>query len=81
LKPFIAQKGSVTLDGVSLTVNNVFPNSFMINIIPHTWKNTTLGSLQMGDLINLEIDPISRYVAAYMGNSGGESQQKLISAK
>lgn len=67
LVPYIAQKGSVTLDGVSLTVNEVTDNSFFINIIPHTQKYTTLGLKHIGDLLNLEIDPIARYIARYNG--------------
>jgi riboflavin synthase len=63
LSRFIAEKGSVTLDGVSLTVNKVSGNRFWVNIIPHTWKVTTLGSRQAGDAINIEIDMIARYVA------------------
>lgn len=67
LMPYIAQKGSVTLDGVSLTVNEVTDTSFFVNIIPHTQKYTTLGLNQIGDLLNLEIDPIARYIARYNG--------------
>ncbi len=63
LSRFIAQKGSVTLDGVSLTVNSVQNNRFTVNIIPHTWKVTTLGSRKAGDSINIEIDLIARYTA------------------
>jgi len=60
---FIAEKGSVTLDGVSLTVNKVEKRRFWVNIIPHTWQNTTLGEHKPGDGLNLEIDLIARYVA------------------
>lgn len=68
LAPYIAQKGSVTLDGVSLTVNAVNDSrSFFVNIIPHTQKFTTLGLNQIGDLMNLEIDPIARYIARFNG--------------
>ena len=63
LAKFIAQKGSVTLDGVSLTVNNVQGAEFTVNIIPHTWQNTTLGTRKTGDKLNLEIDMLARYVA------------------
>lgn len=59
----IAQKGSVALDGVSLTVNRVDGNRFSVNIIPHTWTHTTLGERKTGDRLNLEIDLIARYVA------------------
>tara|TARA_Y100001970_G_scaffold45236_1_gene56723 strand:- start:23218 stop:23811 length:594 start_codon:yes stop_codon:yes gene_type:complete len=59
----IAQKGSVTLDGVSLTVNKVQGQSFDINIIPHTQSVTTLGSVSVGSVINIEVDMLARYVA------------------
>jgi riboflavin synthase len=62
LARFIAEKGSVTLDGISLTVNKVEGVCFWINIIPHTWQNTTLGERKKGDTLNLEIDLIARYV-------------------
>ena len=62
----IAPKGSITIDGVSLTVNDVVDNAFEVNIIPHTWQVTTLGKLQLGSKVNLEIDVIARYVARYL---------------
>jgi len=63
LARFIAPKGSVTLDGVSLTVNAVTGGRFGVNIIPHTQEQTTLGALAAGDAVNLEIDVLARYVA------------------
>ena len=60
---FIATKGSVTLDGVSLTVNTVAGDDFSVLIIPHTLKVTTLGTLRAGDTINLEVDMLARYAA------------------
>ncbi len=59
---FICEKGSVTIDGVSLTINTVFKNKFSINIIPHTNKVTTLGKLKKGDMVNIEIDILARYI-------------------
>lgn len=67
LAKFIAPKGSVSLDGVSLTVNKVEGRMFWVNIIPHTWKATTLGRRKAGDRLNLEIDVIARYVARMVG--------------
>ena len=67
LARFIAAKGSVTLDGVSLTVNDVAGGRFGINLIPHTRRVTTLGGLRAGDGINLEIDVVARYVARLLG--------------
>lgn len=63
LARFVAAKGSVALDGVSLTVNEVEGPVFGVNVIPHTRSATTLGGLRAGDTVNLEIDPIARYVA------------------
>jgi riboflavin synthase len=63
LSRFIASKGSVALDGVSLTVNEVDGDLFGVNIIPHTFGVTTFGSLRAGDPVNLEIDILARYVA------------------
>jgi riboflavin synthase len=64
---YIAPKGSVCLDGVSLTVNEVQGNRFGVNIISHTQGETTFGSRQVGDRINMEIDTIARYVARILG--------------
>lgn len=63
LKKFIAPKGSVTLDGTSLTVNEVDDARFGVNIIPHTQEVTSWGSARAGDGVNLEIDVLARYVA------------------
>ncbi len=63
LMPFIAARGSVALDGVSLTVNHVEGRRFGVNVIPHTGDHTTLGRVRQGDAVNLEIDPLARYVA------------------
>jgi riboflavin synthase len=67
LAPYVATKGSITVDGVSLTVNNVTdsldgPTSFTVNIIPHTWDVTTLGTLTVGQSVNIEIDTLARYL-------------------
>ena len=63
LMPFIAPKGSVTLDGTSLTVNEVDGLTFGVNLIPHTQDVTTWGLSKPGDIVNLEIDVLARYVA------------------
>ena len=63
LARFIAPKGSVALDGVSLTVNEVAGDTFSVLIIPHTLKVTTLGELAVGDEVNLEVDLMARYAA------------------
>ncbi len=63
----IAPKGSVALNGVSLTVNEVDGAHFGVNIIPHTQANTTFGTAAVGDRLNLEIDMLARYVARLLG--------------
>jgi riboflavin synthase len=60
---YIAPKGSVALDGVSLTVNEVAGNRFGVNLIPHTLAVTTFGDAKVGDRVNLEIDVLARYMA------------------
>ncbi|HEX4302406.1 MAG TPA: riboflavin synthase [Rhizomicrobium sp.] len=67
LAKFIAPKGSVALDGVSLTVNDVDGTRFGVNIIPHTQKVTTFGKLKPGAFVNLEVDLMARYVARLVG--------------
>lgn len=66
LARFIAPKGSVAIDGISLTVNEVSSSRFGVNIIPHTWTVTNLGAARPGDRVNLEIDLLARYVARLM---------------
>ena len=65
LHRFIAPKGSITLEGVSLTVNEVEDDVFGVNLIPHTWDVTTLGALTVGARVNLEIDMLARYLARW----------------
>lgn len=69
LSRYIAAKGSVTLDGVSLTVNAVQSSAFFINVIPHTLAVTTFGTLMAGAAVNLEVDLLARYVARLLGKS------------
>jgi riboflavin synthase len=66
LARFIAQKGSVALDGVSLTVNEVTDDTFSVLLIPHTLSVTTFGALKVRDMINLEVDVMARYAARLM---------------
>ena len=62
LRPFIMEKGSIALDGISLTVFNCKDNRFNVSIIPFTWEHTNLNSRKIGDLINIECDMIGKYV-------------------
>jgi len=66
LAKYIAVKGSITINGVSLTVNQVAGSEFEVNLIPHTLEVTTLDELKAGDKVNLEIDLIARYVERMM---------------
>ncbi|HYH22229.1 MAG TPA: riboflavin synthase, partial [Azospirillum sp.] len=67
LAKYVASKGSVAIDGVSLTVNEVDGARFGVNIIPHTQVATTFGDLKPGDRVNMEIDMLARYVARLVG--------------
>jgi riboflavin synthase len=66
LAKFIAPKGSVALDGVSLTINDVADDTFSVLLIPHTLSVTTFGALKAGDQLNLEVDVMARYAARLM---------------
>lgn len=66
LARYVAPKGSVALNGISLTVNEVEGDVFGINIIPHTWENTNLKDVAIGGVLNMEVDMLARYVARMM---------------
>ena len=72
LMRYIAPKGSVALDGISLTVNEVEDTRFGVNLIPYTLAHTNLGDAAPGQRMNLEIDPIARYVARLFGPRADE---------
>ena len=72
LKRFIAKKGSITIDGVSLTVNETNNNKFSVNIISHTFENTVFKNYKIGDFVNLEIDTIARYISNYVEKGKNE---------
>ena len=85
LAKYIARKGSVTLDGISLTVNSVENNCFDVNIVPHTWQQTNLASKNPGDQVHLEVDLIARYLERLLGgyetNDPGGVSTELLSNK
>jgi riboflavin synthase len=68
LARYIARKGSICVDGVSLTINEVSGNTFGLNIIPHTAEVTTMGSYEVGRAVNLEVDLLARYIERMLGN-------------
>ena len=65
ISPYIASKGSITIEGISLTVNDVKNDYFNVNIIPFTWNNTNLKNIKVNDFVNVEIDLLSRYLVNY----------------
>ena len=71
---YIAHKGSITIDGVSLTVNEVDGSRFRLTIVPHTAGETTLIDLQAGDKVNIEVDLIARYLERLMNYDGKDSK-------
>ena len=73
LHRYIAVKGSIAVDGTSLTINTIDPTGFAVNLIPHTLANTTLGALSPGDPINLEVDQIARYVERMLTARGEQT--------
>lgn len=73
LAKYIAHKGSITVDGISLTVNAVEANVFELNIVPHTAAETTIGEYQPGTVVNLEVDVVARYLERLLQH-GDESQ-------
>ena len=69
LSRHIVEKGSIAINGISLTVMSVTRDRFEVGIIPHTWKHTTLHALNVGDLVNIETDIVAKYVAKFCGKS------------
>ncbi len=78
LARYVAEKGSITIDGVSLTVNTVGERDFSVNIVPHTLEQTTLGGLQPGEPVNLEVDLIARYLERLMRGGPSERLEALL---
>jgi len=72
LAKYVIEKGSITIDGVSLTVNSCTGNRFSVSIIPHTLAVTTLGLLKQGDLVNLEVDIIGKYVEKMLAEQAAD---------
>jgi len=81
LMPYIASKGSVALDGISLTVNEIAGNRFGVNLIRYTLAHTSLGDAEPGCRFNLEIDPIARYVARLVGTRPMDVNDELEEAR
>ena len=73
---YMIQKGSVAVDGISLTINNCGHDSFDVSIIPHTAKLTTIGLKKAGDIVNLETDMIGKYVERFVGGKRHDEKKK-----
>jgi len=71
LARYIAKKGSICVDGVSLTINEVSGNTFGLNIIPHTAEVTTMGAYEAGTAVNIEVDLLARYIERMLGSDAG----------
>ena len=74
VKPYIAYKGSIAVDGVSLTIAKVTNNRFEVALIPHTLEVTTLGRKRNGDIVNIEVDVMARYIETLMQNQTPSQQ-------
>lgn len=79
LERYIAEKGSITIDGVSLTVNGVFSGGFEINIIPHTLQETIIKHYQVGTKVNLEVDLIARYLERLLPQATSNITEDFLS--
>jgi riboflavin synthase len=78
LAKYIAEKGSITINGISLTVNTVNGALFSVNIVPHTLKETTLASIKVGDKLNLEVDLLARYLERLLlGESAAKPESTI----
>lgn len=77
---YVAHKGSITINGVSLTVNEVSDSSFTVNLVPHTLQETNLGELRVGSVVNLEVDVIARYLERLLTGPSSKSPQSALTA-
>lgn len=77
LTRYIVEKGSITVDGVSLTVMSCDEDGFQISLIPHSSGSTTLGSVRIGERVNIEVDVLAKYVEKLLGQQGGKTTGPL----
>jgi len=80
LAHYIAKKGSICVDGVSLTVNEIEQATFSINLVPHTLKETTANEYQLGSMVNLEVDLLARYLERLLSGQKAGSETKITKA-
>ncbi len=81
LAKYIAEKGSICINGISLTVNEVDGSVFSVNIVPHTLKETTLGTTDVGDKVNLEVDLLARYLERLMKGEAAAKCEGSVSVE
>jgi riboflavin synthase len=77
---YLAKKGSVCVDGVSLTINEVSAGAFEVNIIPHTTENTVIGGYRIGRRVNIEVDLVARYLESLLGEASGGLSKEFLRA-
>lgn len=77
---YVAKKGSITVDGVSLTINEVSGNAFELNIIPHTAEVTTIGDYAVGTRVNIEVDQVARYLERLLEDDSGKLSMEFLRA-
>ncbi len=75
---YVAKKGSICVDGVSLTINAVSGSCFELNIIPHTADNTIMGDYAVGSVVNIEVDLLARYLERLLGKDGDEITEEFL---
>lgn len=81
ISKYVAEKGSITVDGISLTVNDLRKNAFKLTIVPHTSAETTIDEFQVGRRVNLEVDVLARYMERLLqGQQESEPQSRLTMA-
>ncbi len=78
LRPLLVEKGSVAVDGISLTIAGLNDISFGVAIIPHTYRHTTLGTKQVGRRVNLETDLLGKYVIRYLEGLGASGRRTAL---
>ncbi|WHP62111.1 riboflavin synthase [Vibrio harveyi] len=78
ISKYVAEKGSITVDGISLTVNDLRKNGFKLTIVPHTSEETTIDQFQVGHKVNLEVDVLARYMERLLQGQKEESQESRI---
>lgn len=74
LERYVAQKGSITVDGISLTVNDLRKNGFKLTIVPHTSEQTIIDEFEVGRRVNLEVDVLARYMERLLGMGSNQQQ-------